>query len=85
VDPGFVTKSYEGFKLDVPSKWVPSREREFPGTILKYEDNFDSVTNFVVSVVPSSKGSIKDYGSPEKFLEEVSLLLNPSQSTCPSL
>jgi photosystem II oxygen-evolving enhancer protein 2 len=75
VDPGFVTKSYEGFKLDVPSKWVPSREREFPGTILKYEDNFDSVTNFVVSVVPSSKGSIKDYGSPEKFLEEVSYLL----------
>ncbi|CAK9882630.1 unnamed protein product [Sphagnum jensenii] len=75
VDPGFVTKSYEGFKVDVPSKWVPSREREFPGTILKYEDNFDSVTNFVVSVVPSSKGSIKDYGSPEKFLEEVSYLL----------
>jgi hypothetical protein len=75
VDTGFVLKSFDGFKLEVPAKWNPSSEREFPGQILKYEDNFDSVSNFTVSVTPSSKTSIKDYGSPEKFLEEVSYLL----------
>ncbi len=71
-DTGFISKSYDGFKLEVPSKWVPSSEREFPGQVLKYEDNFDAVTNFTVSITPSSKTSIKDYGPPEKFLEEVS-------------
>jgi hypothetical protein len=71
-DTGFVSKSYDGFKVEVPSKWVPSSEREFPGQVLKYEDNFDAVTNFTVSITPSSKTSIKDYGPPEKFLEEVS-------------
>jgi photosystem II oxygen-evolving enhancer protein 2 len=75
VDTGFVSKSFDGFKLEVPAKWNPSSEREFPGQVLKYEDNFDSVSNFTVSVTPSSKTSIKDYGSPEKFLEEVSYLL----------
>ncbi|CAK9198457.1 unnamed protein product [Sphagnum troendelagicum] len=74
-DTGFVSKSYDGFKVEVPSKWVPSSEREFPGQVLKYEDNFDAVTNFTVSITPSSKTSIKDYGPPEKFLEEVSYLL----------
>jgi len=77
VDTGFVLKSFDGFKLEVPAKWNPSSEREFPGQVLKYEDNFDAVSNFTVSVTPSSKTSIKDYGSPEKFLEEVGISCFP--------
>lgn len=67
--------SGEGFKLNVPSKWNPSKEAEFPGTVLRYEDNFDAESNVSVMIVPAEKPSIKDYGSPEKFLESVSYLL----------
>jgi hypothetical protein len=62
----------EGFKLEIPSKWNPSREVEFPGQVLRYEDNFDATNNLSVSITPSSKSSIKDYGSPEDFLASVS-------------
>lgn len=74
-DTGFVSVSGEGFKLNVPSKWNPSKEAEFPGTVLRYEDNFDAESNVSVMIVPAEKPSIKDYGSPEKFLESVSYLL----------
>lgn len=72
---GFTPYAGEGFSLEIPSKWNPSKEKEFPGTVLRYEDNFDSTTNLFVSVTPAAKGSIKDYGPPEKFLDEVSYLL----------
>jgi hypothetical protein len=62
----------EGFKLEIPSKWNPSREVEFPGQVLRFEDNFDATNNLSVSITPSSKSSIKDYGSPEDFLASVS-------------
>ncbi|KAH9545266.1 hypothetical protein CY35_12G039700 [Sphagnum magellanicum] len=65
----------EGFKLEIPSKWNPSREVEFPGQVLRYEDNFDATNNLSVSITPSSKSSIKDYGSPEDFLASVSYFL----------
>lgn len=74
-DTGFVTFSGNGFKVDIPSKWNPSKEKEFPGTVLRYEDNFDSNSNLAIMVLPAEKPSIKDYGSPEKFLESVSYLL----------
>lgn len=74
-DTGFVPVTGDGFKLNVPSKWNPSKEIEFPGTVLRYEDNFDANSNVAVMVLPASKPSIKDYGSPEKFLESVSYLL----------
>jgi len=72
---GFTPFTGKGFTLDIPSKWNPSKEKEFPGTVLRYEDNFDSTTNMFVSITPAAKGSITDYGPPEKFLEEVSYLL----------
>eukprot|EP00250_Pteridium_aquilinum_P004258 c14484_g1_i1 orf=321-1145(-) len=74
-DTGFVTVTGEGFKVDIPSKWNPSKEKEFPGTVLRYEDNFDANSNLAIMVLPAEKPSIKDYGSPEKFLESVSYLL----------
>jgi len=72
---GYTPFAGEGFSVEIPSKWNPSKEKEFPGTVLRYEDNFDPATNLCVSITPAAKGSITDYGSPEKFMEEVSFLL----------
>ncbi|KAJ7556499.1 hypothetical protein O6H91_05G086100 [Diphasiastrum complanatum] len=74
-ETGFVPFSGDGFKLEIPAKWNPSKESEFPGTVLRYEDNFDLKSNLAVMVIPTDKSSITDYGSPEKFLESVSYLL----------
>ncbi|XP_022136521.1 oxygen-evolving enhancer protein 2, chloroplastic [Momordica charantia] len=65
----------DGFKLSIPSKWNPSKEREFPGQVLRYEDNFDSNSNLSVIINPTDKKSITDYGSPEEFLAKVDYLL----------
>jgi photosystem II oxygen-evolving enhancer protein 2 len=72
---GFTPYTGDGFSLEIPSKWNPSKEKEFPGTVLRYEDNFDATNNLFVSVTPAAKSSITDYGPPEKFLDEVSYLL----------
>lgn len=74
-DSGFLSFSGDGFSVNIPSKWNPSKEQEFPGTVLRYEDNFDANSNLTIMVLPEGKSSIKDYGSPEKFLESVSYLL----------
>ncbi|KAL8031237.1 hypothetical protein ABFX02_13G011400 [Erythranthe guttata] len=65
----------DGFKVSIPSKWNPSKEREFPGQVLRYEDNFDATSNLSVTVTPTDKKSITDYGSPEDFLSQVDYLL----------
>ncbi|XP_051136281.1 oxygen-evolving enhancer protein 2, chloroplastic-like [Andrographis paniculata] len=65
----------DGFKLSLPSKWNPSNEVEFPGQVLRYEDNFDSTTNVSVLITPSDKKSISDYGPPEEFLSKLDFLL----------
>lgn len=65
----------DGFKLLVPAKWNPSSEVEFPGTVLRYEDNFDATSNLSVMINPTDKKSITDYGSPEDFLSQVDYLL----------
>ncbi|KAK9132636.1 hypothetical protein Scep_012164 [Stephania cephalantha] len=71
----FLPYNGEGFKLLIPSKWNPSKEVEFPGQVLRYEDNFDSNSNISVMVTPTDKKSITDYGSPEQFLAQVDYLL----------
>ena len=71
---GFVPYAGEGYALLLPSKWNPSPEKDFPGTELRYEDNFDAVNNLVVSVQKTDKSSITDYGAPEKFLGEITYL-----------
>ncbi|KAL1347889.1 hypothetical protein HN51_023902 [Arachis hypogaea] len=71
----FLAYAGDGFKVSIPSKWNPSKEVEYPGQILRYEDNFDSTSNLVVTVTPTDKKSITDYGSPEEFLSQVDYLL----------
>ena len=75
-DSGFVTVSGDGFTLNIPAKWNPSKEQEFPGTVLRYEDNFDANSNLAVLIIPAEKDSIKAYGSPEQFLESVSVRIS---------
>ncbi|KAK8919374.1 hypothetical protein KSP39_PZI021253 [Platanthera zijinensis] len=71
----FLPYNGPGFKLLIPAKWNPSKEREFPGQVLRYEDNFDTISNVSVIVTPTDKKSITDYGSPEQFLSQVDYLL----------
>ncbi|VAH46145.1 unnamed protein product [Triticum turgidum subsp. durum] len=61
----FVAYSGEGFKLMIPAKWNPSKEREFPGQVLRYEDNFDATSNLSVIINPTTKKTITDYGGFE--------------------
>ncbi|KAL6758347.1 oxygen-evolving enhancer protein 2, chloroplastic [Haematococcus lacustris] len=72
---GFVPYQGENFAVLLPSRWNPSKEREFPGIVLRYEDNGDAVNHMLVLTEPTDKDSIEAYGSPEKFLESVSYLL----------
>lgn len=69
----FLPYDGDGFKLSIPAKWNPSKEREFPGQVLRYEDNSDSNSNVSVIITPTDKKSITDYGSPEEFLAQVQL------------
>jgi hypothetical protein len=72
---GFVPYSGEGYALLLPSKWNPSKERDFPGTQLRYEDNGDAVTHLLVAINKTDKSSISGYGSPQDFLKANSFLL----------
>ena len=67
----FLPYTGDGFKLSVPSKWNPSKEVEYPGQVLRFEDNFDATSNLAVMITPTDKKSITDYGSPEEFLSQV--------------
>ncbi|KAI3713984.1 hypothetical protein L1987_72573 [Smallanthus sonchifolius] len=64
-----------GFKLSIPAKWNPSKEVEYPGQVLRYEDNFDTTSNLSVMVTPTDKKAITDFGPPEEFLSKVDYLL----------
>merc|ERR1719281_787385 len=72
---GFLAYAGEGFSLLLPSKWNPSKERDFPDVALRYEDNFDAVNNLVVIKEKTTKSRIEDFGSPEQFLSSFSYLL----------
>ncbi|KAG7638012.1 PsbP C-terminal [Arabidopsis thaliana x Arabidopsis arenosa] len=71
----FLPYTGEGFKIQIPSKWNPSKEIEYPGQVLRFEDNFDATSNVSVMITPTDKKSITDYGSPEQFLSQVNYLL----------
>uniref|UniRef100_A0A1D1Y2T5 23 kDa subunit of oxygen evolving system of photosystem II n=1 Tax=Anthurium amnicola TaxID=1678845 RepID=A0A1D1Y2T5_9ARAE len=74
-DTDYIPYSGVGFKLNIPSKWNPSKEVEYPGQVLRYEDNFDPNSYVTVMVQPTAKKSITDYGTPEEFLAQVNYLL----------
>ncbi|KAF7815684.1 oxygen-evolving enhancer protein 2, chloroplastic [Senna tora] len=71
----FLPYNGDGFKLNIPSKWNPSKEVEYPGQVLRYEDNFDANSYVTVTVTNTDKKSITDFGSPEEFLSKVDYLL----------
>ena len=65
----FYPYSGNGFQLSVPGKWNPTKEVEYPGQQVRYEDNYDTVSSLYVSKIPSSKSNVKDFGDPIKFPE----------------
>merc|ERR1711912_44665 len=72
---GFLAYAGEGFSLLLPSKWNPSKEKDFPDVALRYEDNFDAVNNLVVIKENTNKARVEDFGGPEQFLNSFSFLL----------
>merc|ERR1711908_156882 len=72
---GFVAFAGDGFSLLLPSKWNPSKEKDFPSVALRYEDNFDAVNNLVVIKEKTDKSKVDDFGTPEQFLNSFSFLL----------
>lgn len=72
---GFVPYAGDGFAILLPSKWNPSKQIEFPGSVLRYEDNFDAVNNLAVLIQDTDKKSVTDFGSPENFLGTLTYLL----------
>jgi photosystem II oxygen-evolving enhancer protein 2 len=68
---GFIPYTGDGFAVLLPSKWNPSKEKDFKGVVLRYEDNADTVNNFVVIKLPTGKSSMDSYGSPDAFLTEM--------------
>jgi photosystem II oxygen-evolving enhancer protein 2 len=59
--------------LLLPAKYNPSKEYDFKGVVLRYEDNGDTVNNIVVLKLPSTgKSSIEAYGSSGALLQELS-------------
>ncbi|KAL2934535.1 Oxygen-evolving enhancer protein 2 chloroplastic [Bienertia sinuspersici] len=59
----------------VPSNWNKSKELEYAGQVLRFEDNFDATSNVVVLVSSTDKKFIIDFGSPKPFLSPVDYLL----------
>lgn len=54
-------------------KILPTNKFSF--VLCSYEDNFDAVNNMVILAQPTDKSKIEDFGSQDKFLEQVSFLL----------
>jgi len=71
----FIPFAGEGFAVLIPSKYNPSKEKEFPGTQTRWADNGDNVNHMVVTATPTSKSAITDYGTPEAFISEVAFML----------
>jgi hypothetical protein len=61
----FLSISGAGWSAIIPGKYNPSKERnEFPGTVARYEDNFDAVSYTNVSINPvGGKTSVTELGS----------------------
>merc|ERR1711924_190295 len=50
---GYIEYEGPGYKLLLPSKWNPSKEKVFEGMDLRWEDNADAVTNVEVTITKS--------------------------------
>ncbi|KAF7001170.1 hypothetical protein CFC21_016893 [Triticum aestivum] len=74
-DAAVVTSRRAALSLLAGAAAIAVKEREFPGQVLRYEDNFDATSNLSVIINPTTKKTITDYGSPEEFLSQVGFLL----------
>merc|ERR1711972_408965 len=72
---GFVAYAGDGYSMLLPSEWNPSKEKDFPNVVLRYEDNFDAVNSVVVIKEKTDKSKIEDFGTPDEFLNSFSYLL----------
>jgi len=71
----FVPFAGDGYAVLIPGKWNPSKEREFAGMDMRYEDNFDAVNNMSVMINKTSQSSIEGLGDLDKALGEFAYLL----------
>ncbi|KAG1664995.1 hypothetical protein FOA52_014675 [Chlamydomonas sp. UWO 241] len=71
---GFIQYVGEGFSVLVPSKWNPSKEREFKNMLLRYDDNADFINYFCVIAEPTTKMTMSDFGTPEQVLGQLGYL-----------
>lgn len=78
---GYLSYAGDGYSLLIPSKWNPGEERDFPGAILRWEDNGDQLSHVLITRNKTDKTSIEQYGSPEKFLESISSYLGEQTFT----
>ena len=77
---GYIEYEGPGYKLLLPSKWNPSKEKVFEGMDLRWEDNADAVTNVEVTITKSDKSSISGY-SVDAFVEDMSFMLGTTSGS----
>lgn len=70
---GFIPYEGTGFSLLLPSRWVPTEERDSREVQLRYEDTYPA-NNLTVLASKTSKKSVADFGSPDQFLKENAFL-----------
>lgn len=68
---GYVPYIGEGFSILIPSRWNPSKEKEFKNVSLRYEDNYDFENNFIIIKEKTDKKSIEEFGSPDSFVKSI--------------
>ncbi|KAJ9512501.1 hypothetical protein QJQ45_018991, partial [Haematococcus lacustris] len=72
---GYVPYQGDNFAVLLPARWNPSKEREFPGIVLRYEDNAAAANSVMVLREQTDKSSMEEFGAPEQFLQRVAFLL----------
>jgi hypothetical protein len=60
-----------GWKGNLPAKFNPSKERDLPNTVARWEDNFDAVNNATVCVSDVGKNSVTELGDLDNVLKNV--------------
>eukprot|EP01026_Neomeris_dumetosa_P071891 TRINITY_DN728_c0_g1_i12.p1 TRINITY_DN728_c0_g1~~TRINITY_DN728_c0_g1_i12.p1 ORF type:complete len:226 (-),score=13.54 TRINITY_DN728_c0_g1_i12:330-920(-) len=72
---GFMPYTGEGFAFLVPSRWNPSKERDFDSVTLRYESNFDAFKNLTVTKTKIDNKDLSEIGTPDEFLKRIDYLL----------
>lgn len=72
---GYLPYSGSGYALLLPSKWNPSKEKDFKNVDLRWEDNFDSLSHVVITKTKTDKSSIEQFGTPDAFFKSINSYL----------